>query len=234
MDSGAAIDMILTNDIPTKLSWYDCKPLICSSAVSNPIMMVRYSKQSLPGYIRFYDNSLNPQIDSLDYVYTESQNSKFSEPDPDGHIQLQCQLSVDVDLCDHHPPLFPRRPACNLDHPQIQVCSPATILARCRDSLPISLPSFSPPYVYLWERNTPQLIRSLHGHHPSPIKNFTQFTTSKHLQPVTPRLSDQSPLIMPAHHPPMCSTHLPTILAARATTTYPRIPPFPSLDVCYL
>ncbi|KAK0430164.1 hypothetical protein EV421DRAFT_1937025 [Armillaria borealis] len=207
MDSGAAIDTIPTSTkaLPSS-SKYDRKPLVCSSTVSNPIMTVRYSEQLLPGYIRFYDDSLNPQIDSLDYVYIDSSNSKFSEPVSDSHIQPQRRISADVDLCDHRPPLLPRNPMHDLDHPRIEVCRPVAILADPQDLSPVFLPSSlppSPPPVYLWEWKAPSSILSLHGgHRPPTVENFTQFNMPEHLQQAPPYISDLSALITPVHHPP--------------------------------
>ncbi|KAK0205787.1 hypothetical protein DFS33DRAFT_1272397 [Desarmillaria ectypa] len=192
-----------------KFTEYERKPLACSSCVSNPIMTVRYSEQVLPGCVRFYDDALNPQIDSFDYVYAESSKAKLSQQYPAGRIQPQRRLSADVDMCDFRPPLLPRRPTYNLERPRIEVRRPITILPNPYAPLPISLPSSSrqslPPRQIL-ERGLPPSIVSLHGPRPLTVENLAQFNMQQHLQPVPPHLLGQHALISRAQ-PPSRRTH---------------------------
>ncbi|KAK0455613.1 uncharacterized protein EV420DRAFT_1644399 [Desarmillaria tabescens] len=204
--------------IPTKAlqksTKYDRKPLACSSCVLNPIMTVRYSEQVLPGCVRFYDDSLNPQIDSFDYVYAESSKSKFSQRLPNSRVQPQRRLSADVDMCDYRPPLLPRRPTYNLDRPRIEVRRPVVILPSPDASLPISLPSSSHqslPPLYLLESKPPSPIAPLYGPRPLTAENLARFNMQEHLQPVPSHLSGQHALIPHAQPPPRRIHALPSV-----------------------
>ncbi|KAK0490220.1 hypothetical protein IW261DRAFT_1430897 [Armillaria novae-zelandiae] len=196
MDSGAVPNTIQTT-LP-KSTKYDRKPVACSSCISNPIMTVRYSEQVLPGCIRFYDDALNPQIDSFDYVYAQSSKSRSSQQLPNGRVQPQRRLSADVDMCDYRPPLLPRRPTYDLEHPQIEVRRPVVVLPNPQAPLPISLPSSSHqslPPPYLLERKPPPSTFPFSGPRPLTAENLAQFNMQEHLQPMPLHLSAPRALI---------------------------------------
>ncbi|PBL01590.1 hypothetical protein ARMGADRAFT_1005115 [Armillaria gallica] len=176
-------------------------------------MTVRYSEQVLPGCIRFYDDALNPQIDSFDYVYAESSKSRLSQQLPNSRIQPQRRLSADVDMCDYRPPLLPRRPTYNLERPRIEVRRPAVILPDPQAPLPISLPSSSyqslPP-LYLLKKKPPSSIVPLHGPRPLTAENLAQFDMQEHLQPMPLHLSGRRALIPHAQPSPRRIHSLPS------------------------
>ncbi|PBK72090.1 hypothetical protein ARMSODRAFT_1082583 [Armillaria solidipes] len=176
-------------------------------------MTVRYSEQVLPGCIRFYDDALNPQIDSFDYVYAESSKSRLSQQLPNSRIQPQRRLSADVDMCDYRPPLLPRRPTYNLERPRIEVRRPVVILPDPQAPLPISLPPSSHqslPPLYLLERKPPPSMVPLHGHRPLTAENLAQFNMQEHLQPVPLHLSSRRALIPHAQPSPRRIHSLPS------------------------
>lgn len=212
MDSGAVLNTIQTSALP-KSTKYDRKPAACSSCISNPIMTVRYSEQVLPGCIRFYDDALNPQIDSFDYVYAESSKSRLSRQLPSSRIQPQRRLSADVDMCDYRPPLLPRRPTYDLERPRIEVRRPVAILPDPQVPLPISLPSSLPqslPPLYLLERKPPPSMLPLGGPPPLTAENLAQFNRQEHLQPVPLHLSGRCALIPHAQPSPRRIHSLPS------------------------
>ncbi|KAK0227156.1 hypothetical protein EDD85DRAFT_160722 [Armillaria nabsnona] len=176
-------------------------------------MTVRYSEQVLPGCIRFYDDALNPQIDSFDYVYAESSKSRLSQQLPNSRIQLQRRLSADVDMCDYRPPLLPRRPTYNLERPRIEVRRPVVILPDPQVPLPTSLPSSSRQSLrplYLLERKLPSPMVPLHGPRPLTAENLAQFDMQEHLQPVPLHLSGRRALIPHAQPSPRRIHSLPS------------------------
>ncbi|KAG7439446.1 uncharacterized protein BT62DRAFT_736686 [Guyanagaster necrorhizus] len=206
MDSSAVLNTIQspsTKALP-KSSKYDRKPLACSSCITNPIMTVRYSEQVLPGCIRFYDDSLNPQIDSFDYVYAGSSKSKQSQRLPNSRIQPQRRLSADVDMCDYRPPLLPRKPTYNLDRPRNEVQRPVVMEPNPHAPPPISLPSSSHqslPRLCLMERKPLPSAIPLHEPRPLTVENLARFNMQEHLHPAPRHLSDQQTLIL--HPPPL-------------------------------
>ncbi|KAK0448240.1 hypothetical protein EV421DRAFT_1733361 [Armillaria borealis] len=210
--TGCILIRVGTKALP-KSTKYDRKPVACSSCISNPIMTVRYSEQVLPGCIRFYDDALNPQIDSFDYVYAESSKSRLSQQLPNSRIQPQRRLSADVDMCDYRPPLLPRRPTYNLERPRIEVRRPVVILPDPQAPLPISLPPSSHqslPPLYLLERKSPPSMVPLHGHRPLTAENLAQFNMQEHLQPVPLHLSGRRALIPHAQPSPRRIHSLPS------------------------
>ncbi|KAK0231620.1 hypothetical protein IW262DRAFT_1345423 [Armillaria fumosa] len=167
-------------------------------------MTVRYSEQVLPGCIRFYDDGLNPQIDSLDYVYAESSKSRRSQQLSNSRIQPQRRLSADVDMCDYRPPLLPRRPTYDLERPRIEVRRPVVALPNPQTPVPISLPSSSHqslPPLYLLERKPSLSMPPLHGPPPLTAENLAQFDMQEHLQPVPLHLSGPRRALIPNAQP---------------------------------
>lgn len=176
-------------------------------------MTVRYSEQVLPGCVRFYDDGLNPQIDSLDYVYAKSSKSRRSQQLPNSRIQPQRRLSADVDMCDYRPPLLPRRPTYDLERPRIEVRRPVVVLPNPQTPLPTSIPSSSRqslPPLHLSERKPPPSILPLRGPRPLTAENLAQFNLQEHLQPVPLHLLGRRALIPNAQPSPRHIHSLPS------------------------